>query len=152
MLRVRIPLVALRIPMAMPKKPRRKCLNCQKKCKRPKDKYCNNSCQGQHRRKLTHQQIRKTGKATTNSQNKTVREFLIVERGHQCEVCKETEWCGNPIPLLLDHKDGNSDNGNIDNLQLVCGNCDMQLPTYKGRNRGNGRFSRAQRYRDGKSY
>jgi hypothetical protein len=34
----------------------------------------------------------------------------------------------------------------------VCPNCDSQHPTFKSRNRGNGRAWRRQRYADGKSY
>ena len=33
----------------------------------------------------------------------------------------------------------------------VCGNCNMQLPTFASKNRGNGRFYRRQRYAEGKS-
>ena len=40
----------------------------------------------------------------------------------------------------------------LDNLRLVCPNCDSQLPTFKGRNTGNGRYYRRQRYKAGKSY
>jgi hypothetical protein len=46
---------------------------------------------------------------------------------------------GERVPLILDHIDGNSTNWSVANLRLVCGNCDMQLPTYKGRNKGSGR-------------
>ena len=59
---------------------------------------------------------------------------------------------GKPIGLILDHIDGNSDNNSPNNLQLVCGNCDMQLPTYKGKNLGKGRYYRRIRYAEGKSY
>lgn len=52
----------------------------------------------------------------------------------------------------MDHIDGNSDNWSLDNLWLVCGNCDMLLPTYKGKNIGNGRYKRRERYKQGKSY
>ena len=52
----------------------------------------------------------------------------------------------------MDHIDGNSDNWMDNNLRLVCGNCDMQLPTYKSKNLGNGRYKRRQRYLEGKSY
>ena len=50
-------------------------------------------------------------------------------------ICGQTEWMGKPIPLVLDHIDGNSDNFKLTNLRLVCGNCDMQLPTYKSKNK-----------------
>ena len=50
------------------------------------------------------------------------------------------------------HIDGNSDNNALVNLRLVCGNCDMQLPTYKSKNRGNGRHNRRKRYSEGKSF
>jgi len=57
-----------------------------------------------------------------------------------------------PIPLVLDHIDGNSENWAIENLRLVCGNCDMLLPTYKSKNRGRGRAYRRDRYASGKSF
>ena len=81
----------------------------------------------------------------------TARRFLLEIRGHRCEVCGLEEWRGQPIPLVLDHIDGHSEDTSIDNLRLVCANCDAQLPTYKSKNKGNGRFSRRQRYADGKS-
>jgi len=40
----------------------------------------------------------------------------------------------------------------LKNLRLVCGNCDMLLPTYKSKNKGNGRHNRRKRYAEGKSY
>lgn len=52
----------------------------------------------------------------------------------------------------MDHTDGNPTNNRRENLRLVCPNCDSQLPTYKSRNRGNGRSFRRQRYADGLSY
>lgn len=53
---------------------------------------------------------------------------------------------------MLDHIEGDSTNNRRENLRLVCPNCDSQLPTFKARNRGNGRAWRRQRYADGKSY
>ena len=52
----------------------------------------------------------------------------------------------------MDHIDGNSDNNILSNLRLVCGNCDMQLPTYKSKNKGNGRYYRRLRYKNKKSF
>ena len=80
------------------------------------------------------------------------RKRLLREREHKCVICKRIEWEGSEIPLVVDHIDGNSDNNDDTNLRFVCCNCDALLPTYKGRNRGNGRFKRAQRYRENKSY
>jgi len=80
------------------------------------------------------------------------RAYLRDKYGCQCSICAITHWRGEVVPLIMDHIDGNSENNQLTNLRLVCGNCDMQLPTYKGRNFGNGRHSRRQRYKDGKSY
>lgn len=52
------------------------------------------------------------------------------------------DWPTRP-PLVLDHIDGNASNWNENNLRLVCGNCDMQLPTYKSKNRNSARKKRA---------
>jgi hypothetical protein len=57
-----------------------------------------------------------------------------------------------PIGLILDHIDGDHANNSIENLRLVCGNCDMQLPTYKSKNRGKGRAFRRERYAKEMSY
>lgn len=76
---------------------------------------------------------------------------LLKLQGCVCAVCHRTEWEGQPIPLVLDHIDGHASNNDVSNLRLVCGNCNMQLPTFAGRNRGHGRHARRQRYAIGKS-
>lgn len=63
-----------------------------------------------------------------------------------------TRWNNKDIVLILDHIDGNPDNNNPSNLRLVCPNCDSQLPTFKSKNKGNGRAYRRLRYKEGKSY
>lgn len=72
-----------------------------------------------------------------NSHSPRAKKYLAEKRGHQCEICKNTEWMGVPIPLILDHINGKPDNWKLNNVRLVCGNCDMQLPTYKSKNKGN---------------
>lgn len=66
---------------------------------------------------------------------------LIRIRGHQCENCGSKEWMGLPIPLEVDHIDGNATNNDSKNHRLLCPNCHAQTPTYRGRNRGKGRKS-----------
>lgn len=56
------------------------------------------------------------------------------------------------MPLVLDHIDGHSENGQLTNLRIICNNCDALTDTYKGKNRGNGRAKRRERYKEGKSY
>lgn len=52
---------------------------------------------------------------------------------HQCERCGLTDWLGKPIPLELDHIDGNHSNNALSNLQVLCCNCHAQTPTWRGR-------------------
>jgi hypothetical protein len=59
-----------------------------------------------------------------------------------CSICGLSEWNGLPIPLVVDHIDGNCDNNFPSNFRFVCCNCDAQLDTYKSKNKGNGRAYR----------
>src|SRR6185312_16309386 len=49
-----------------------------------------------------------------------IAEGILAER---CEGCRLTEWQGHPIPLELDHRDGDRDNNELRNLRLLCPNC-----------------------------
>ncbi len=82
-----------------------------------------------------------------------VRLYLLEAQGKACALCGVGDtWNGQPLAFVLDHVDGDASNNHRENLRLVCPNCDSQLPTFKSRNRGNGRAWRKQRYVDGKSY
>ena len=51
------------------------------------------------------------------------RQELIQKRGNKCECCGLTEWLGQPIHLEVHHIDGNRQNDNLNNLQILCHNC-----------------------------
>lgn len=59
---------------------------------------------------------------------------LIALKGYKCEKCQNTEWQNEQIPLEVHHKDGNSMNNEIDNLQLLCPNCHAQTENYRNKN------------------
>ena len=46
------------------------------------------------------------------------------------------EWAGEPLPLTMDHVNGNPCDNHPENLRLLCPNCDAQLPTRGGANAG----------------
>lgn len=84
-----------------------------------------------------------------------LRRYLLRTREHRCVLCRRTEWEGRHIPLEVDHIDGNSDNNTEENLRLICPNCHAQTPTYRSRNRGNGRTRQRiknERYAQGLKY
>ncbi|OWA10223.1 HNH endonuclease [Streptomyces sp. CS159] len=58
-----------------------------------------------------------------------------------CALCgNDGIWQGRPIPLEVDHVDGDWRNNRVENLRLLCPNCHSITDTYRGR--GKGRASR----------
>lgn len=84
----------------------------------------------------------------------TLKRMVIALHGYKCSnsTCGISEWNGKLITLQLEHKNGNSEDNSVSNLCLLCPNCHSQTPTFTGRNRGNGRHIRRQRYKQGKSF
>lgn len=57
----------------------------------------------------------------------------LIESGikeNKCECCGLSEWQNKPIPLELHHIDRNHFNNHIENLQILCSNCHMQIHDY----------------------
>ncbi|QNP72465.1 HNH endonuclease [Streptomyces roseirectus] len=55
----------------------------------------------------------------------------------QCALCGiEAVWLGEPLPLEVDHVDGDWRNNRVGNLRLLCPNCHSTTDSYRGRGKG----------------
>jgi hypothetical protein len=56
---------------------------------------------------------------------------------NRCSICSLGPfWNGSELVLRPDHINGNRRDNRLENLRMVCPNCDSQLPTFAGRNKG----------------
>ena len=125
------------------------CIQCGEVANRM---FCSGKCHQNFEWDKRKKVIEESG-STVSFGKVTAKRYLLEVRGNFCSCCgKDAIWQSQPLVLVLDHVDGNPNNWNLSNLRLVCPNCDSQLPTYKGKNKGNGRHARRQRYKLGKSY
>ena len=128
------------------------CAYCGKMIEARKNrKCCSPQCNTNHRWKTRKAEIISLGEIVSNH-TWTAKKYLVETYDYKCVVCGLSEWLGQKLPLVLDHIDGNSDNWKLNNVRLICSNCDSLTPTYKSKNIGKGRHYRRQRYKEGKSY
>ena len=101
--------------------------------------FCSTACAGKYKHLMYIKQADELGEFTAGSNGEAsrrlIKSYLIEKYGHKCSICGLTEWMGLPAPLIVDHIDGDVFNNKVSNFRLVCGNCDMQLPTYKSKNK-----------------
>ncbi|MFN8228003.1 MAG: HNH endonuclease signature motif containing protein [Mycobacterium sp.] len=131
------------------------CLGCGLNLQgRRRKVFCTNACQQSHRRRLLLAAWLETGVCgRTSYQGHYVRDYLFEQQDGRCSICgMDNSWNGASLVLIVDHINGDPNDDHRENLRLICPNCDSQLPTYKARNRGSGRYYRRQRYADGQSY
>ncbi|WP_082962116.1 HNH endonuclease signature motif containing protein [Mycobacterium sp. 852014-52144_SCH5372336] len=131
------------------------CRGCGRELVGRKQKvFCSSACQQSHRRRVLLNAWLESGVCgRTSYQGNFVRDHLLEQQASRCAICGITaEWNGSTLALIIDHINGDATDNRRENLRLLCPNCDSQLPTYKARNRGSGRYYRRQRYADGQSY
>ena len=89
------------------------------------------SYKGIPRKKLSEVLV-KNGTGNSNSLKKRLIKEGIKEE--KCEVCGNTEWMGEPIPLDLHHINGNHFDNRLENLIIVCPNCHRLTDTHGNKN------------------
>lgn len=116
-----------------PKKKRDACLNCNIiLTKKSQTKFCSNACANEHKWVTKQVPIIEAGLCTTST---TVKKYLLMTRGEQCEECGQLPvWHEKSLTLQIDHIDGNSDNNNLDNVRILCPHCHSQTDTFVSRN------------------
>lgn len=71
-------------------------------------------------------------------QNRTSLKNRLYKEGlkkRECEECgQDEEWMGKKISLILDHINGVNDDNRIENLRIMCPNCNATLDTHCGGN------------------
>ena len=70
-------------------------------------------------------------------QRALLKERLFAEglKERRCELCGQGDlWRGARMSLILDHRNGVHDDNRLENLRIVCPNCNATLDTHCGRN------------------
>lgn len=58
---------------------------------------------------------------------------------NKCQLCNQLpEWQNENLVMVLDHINGVSNDNRLENLRLLCPNCNSQTLTFSGRNKRNG--------------
>ncbi|HRZ18558.1 MAG TPA: HNH endonuclease [Methanofastidiosum sp.] len=131
------------------------CLNCKKKLTNKYSKYCSNQCQFEFQWKEWCKEVEKLGYFKgydgrhSGSSILRPKKYILEKQNGRCAICGISKWMKKPAPFILDHIDGDSTNWKVINIRVVCRNCDGQLETFGGKNKGNGKREYI-RYRDKK--
>lgn len=115
-----------------------KCLYCDKFIQKGR-KFCNH----EHQHKYQYiSDIKPRIEQGLIDNRRILKKYLKRVRGDCCSECGIDEWKNHVLSTELDHIDGDASNNFPINLRLLCPNCHSITPSWKGRNRGNGRKSR----------
>lgn len=118
----------------------KQCLYCSQPIPN-RNVYCDNKCQAKHQDQNRHEKLL-SGKVVELGTPATVdrvgKRYLIKHYGEKCMECG---WCEvNPhtgkIPVELNHIDGDPENNNVENLELLCPNHHALTEFHKSRGKG----------------
>lgn len=103
--------------------------------------YCDNTCQKKYEKNKVFNLIIE-GKfdelGCKQNIDKVSKQYLISVYGKKCMCCEWSEinsWT-NKVPIELNHVDGDPENHNLNNLELLCPNCHSLTEFYKSRGKG----------------
>ena len=123
------------------------CLHCGQPLNSRQTKFCSPKCSGEY---FQQENFKKIENGDVSFPATMYKKYLIHKHGNKCMKCGWNEM--NPVtglvPIQLEHKDGNSENHSLNNLELLCPNHHSLTPTFGGLNRGNGRTKRRERRRE----
>lgn len=85
------------------------------------------------RRDLKEILVKDSNYSSTNDLRQRLIKEGILE--YRCVSCGLDRWLDNPIPLELDHINGDNRDHRLENLRLLCPNCHALTPTYRARNK-----------------
>lgn len=75
--------------------------------------------------------------ATRVNNTRLRRALLEIGREERCSLCGlPPAWLGEPLPLEVDHVNGDWRDNRADNLRFLCPNCHSTTDTYRGRAKG----------------
>lgn len=112
-------------------------------------KFCSSSCASKYGVSLYVKKW-KNGEKLINpnvSFPKSIRKYLLDIYNNKCQICGfegYNKTTGNSI-LQIHHKDGNSGNNSVENLQLLCPNCHAMTENFMALNKG--KSARKERYK-----
>lgn len=125
------------------KRPEKKCITCKCPMSHTHKKFCSHRCYSVNRRTIIMNKIKSSNLLTTNNTHRcteSMKSCLAEIQGPNCSICQQKPfWNNKPMIMILDHINGVSNDWRLENVRLVCPNCDTQLDTFKSRNKNGNR-------------
>lgn len=119
------------------------CKNCNLKIKtyRKDQIFCSSSCSIEYKKNQKFKKIEENN--GVEFCHTAIKKYLIWKYGNICMICGlKEEWNNKSINMIMDHIDGKCNDNSLNNVRLVCPNCDSQLPTFKSKNKNSDRIKR----------